>query len=315
MVFQEGAKVEYFSRTMNGWVLSYVKGVNPDGTYKLNTKKAADPKLVRSLIDPEIVIRRPLLTCRSKSSSENRRTASHGPFLCSLGSQRMMFAGQKVDLRTFHRDIFDLLGVSSHLTLTKMTGFSGGQNDGVWFITEPSTQARAYCLKVVKSGRIFDGVTSERENYIALLSRFPGLLYDAHLTFPQKILVLPQNDVFVMPVARGDRMAEVVSRIVSSGSPSTLRDVFRAVGRRLKLFHADYGGINHGDLQTSNIFIDMCQTSAIYVTFIDLGGMGANLGKSDVTYFLESIGLLGKTYGTEFERAATSAFVDGYTTN
>ena len=299
--FEIGQKVEYYSQTMNGWVLSYVKGVNPDGSYKLNTKKAAHPSHLRPLlsVNPAPII---------APAVAPKRSVIGGPFVVMFKAS--IFPNRPLDLSACKSELLSNLGLNalSH-NVKRMNGFTGGQNEGIWFITNQS-DTKLYCLKVVKSGRKFPSLPSERENYTEILSRYPSIREDMYLTFPQKIFSFSSlYEVFVMPVARGDRMAETVSRIMSSGDMDQLREVFKSVGRQLRLFHANYGGTQHGDLQSSNIFIDL--SSGVGVTLIDLGGMGL-ASKSDMEYFLESISLLAKTYGTEFERTATASFIEGY---
>ena len=280
---------------MSGWVLSYVKGVNPDGTYRLNTKKAADPKLIRALLVDSVPNRRPPLVRLDQQ-----------PFLITLPSHSFQLEST-LDLHMYKKDILDILGLSGSHGFNKMTGFSGGQNEGIWFIPN------LYCLKVVRSGRRFSSIPSERENYINLLNRFPRIIEDHNACFPKRILTISNvYDIFVMPIARGDRMAELISRIQSSDT--LLRLLFIAVGKQVRRFHATYGGTQHGDLQTSNIFVDFPSVpSDPMVTLIDLGGMGTKgQMKSDIEYFLESIKLLAKTYGVEFETLSTRAFIEGY---
>ena len=291
--------MEYYSRTMSGWVLSYVKGVNPDGTYKLNTKKSADPRLMRTLLEEH---RTPLVSIRTIQQPSQ--------FRVSLIQHPLKF-GRPVDLTLHKAEIFSLLGLPGNWGMTRMEGFTGGQNEGIWFVSNGSD--KVYCLKIVGSRRKFASVPSECENYVELLNRFPAITRDKNLTFPIRILSMSdQFDIFVMPVARGGRMAELISRILlcDDESRSQLRSLFIAVGSELRRFHAKYSGTQHGDLQTSNIYVD----SNAGVCFIDVGGMGMKgLGKSDVEYFLESINLLARTYGAEFERVATASFVQGYT--
>lgn len=325
-----GQKVEYFSHTMNGWVLSYVKGLNPDGTYRLNTKKSADPRLIRTLLCsqvPETVQPNPIqeqkpnLGVRPKSiltsaiSPQLPVMPSHphvisGPFQVTLKSSLRLSGNQGFDLSLYKAELLSQLQLPATCTISRMVGFSGGQNEGIWFIS--SGRSKTFCLKVVRSGRKFPSVPSEKENYVEILSRFPAIMHDASLTFPQKVFYVSSFDVIAMPVAKGDRMAEVISRIVSQGDDERLRSVFRAVGRQLRIFHNTYAGTQHGDLQSSNIFIEL--GNDVGVSFIDLGGMGltGSLGKRDFEYFLESISLLAKTYGPDFARTATASFIDGY---
>jgi hypothetical protein len=304
-----GSKVEYLSNTMNGWVLSYVKGLNEDGTYHLNTKKSANPDRVRLL-----------LTLPTQSSGSDKQYKEHppcekrpilgGPFLCSLIYKSV----SAVDLSHFRADILALLGSNPRNSMTRMSGLTGGQNEGVWYVM--SGRNREWCLKLVKSGRKIQAIPSERETFLDLVSRFPGIRSDPGLCFPQRIIELrsegnlPIYEAVCMPVALGERMAEVVGRI--SKDSNRLEKLFRAVGQRLRQFHADYGGTQHGDLQCGNVFVRM--DDLVRVTFIDLGGMGTT-GTRDVEYFTESIGILAKTYGWEFQRVSCRAFLAGYNGN
>jgi hypothetical protein len=47
--YEIGTKVEYYSDSLNNWILSTVKAKNHDGTYRLNTKKRADAFRIRPL--------------------------------------------------------------------------------------------------------------------------------------------------------------------------------------------------------------------------------------------------------------------------
>jgi hypothetical protein len=195
-----------------------------------------------------------------------------------------------------------------------MQGFTGGQNEGIYFLTT-SGGVKRFCLKVVKSPRKFENVPSERENYLTLLARFPSIMDDNSLAFPRKVFQLISSrsalfDVIVMPVAPGDRMAEVLSRFKED--KTRLGDIFAAVGTALKTFHSTYSQCQHGDLQSSNVFI-LFTSAGVQVSFIDLGGMGVlNVGKPDIQYFQESIQLLANTYGPDFERVASSSFFRAY---
>lgn len=327
--FVIGQKVEYFSHTMNGWVLSYVKGPNPDGTYRLNTKKSADPRLIRGLLCSTVAESetltapnlKPNLGVRTKPTSTSaiapqlavitsRHHVVPGPFQVTLKSIFRAAHSQGFDLSLYKAELLSQLQLPTTYNISRMVGFSGGQNESIWFVGSGST--RTFCFKVVKSGRKFPSVPSEKENYVEILSRYPAIMDDASLTFPQKVFCVSSFDVIAMPVAKGDRMAEVISRIVSKNDEERLRSVFLAVGRQLRIFHKTYAGTQHGDLQSSNIFIEM--GTDVGVSFIDLGGMGltGSLGKRDFEYFLESITLLAKTYGPDFARTATASFIDGY---
>lgn len=296
--FEIGAKVEYYSDTMNGWVLSYVRGINEDGTYRLNSKKCADPSRVRALLHAAV----------------SEKVKPPGPFMVSVplrsSSSRVL-----VDLCVYKNDLCGILSLGQECSIGKMSGFTGGQNDGIWFISEG--QKKVCCLKAVRSGRKFESVPSETENYLDLMKRFPNLSRDSSICFPFKVVQLvdsgssrkPVWDVFAMRVAPGERLAEVIGKIHHSyKNENKLKEVFSAVGRRVREFHKSYGEAQHGDLQSGNIFVDL---HSLEVTLIDLGMMGSATN-NDFEYFRESIRLLAKTYGSEFERVASSAFSSSY---
>ncbi len=298
--FPTGTKVEYFSETMNGWVLSYVKGVNADGTYCLNTKKSAPMSRVRSLI-----------ACVSSCAIS---MPSAWQFVVSLQFRN------STDLAMYRNEILSILGLrGSDYSIVRMGGFTGGQNEGIYFV-QSSVQGKLMCMKLVRSGRIYETVPSELDHCLGNLSRFPELCSDAHVTFPSRVIQLEQNrvakfDVFVMPLARGERMAEAIgdsaNSLCISSNKRKIESIFEAVGNQLKSFHLRYTNTQHCDLQTSNIFLEL-RSGGWFVTFIDLGGMGSQVLTSDVEYFRESIRLLSRTYGSEFEHLAAAAFEKGY---
>jgi hypothetical protein len=285
--FAVGTKVEYLSETLNDWIVSIVTAINPDGTYCLDTKRSATPSRVR------------------------RHTPSSTSFVSSIPYKSTS------DLTHYRDEIFSLLKLRGVFSLVPMSGFSGGQNYGIYFIQTSSRGVKKYCLKVIKSKRIFDSVPSERENYIQTRSTFPNISTDPHVMFPTRIFQLANHscaefDIIVMPVARGSRMAETVASIIAQSDYIRLARVFRAVGRELKAFHDRYH-TQHGDLQTSNIYV--CEDSSFFVSFIDVGGMGARVHGRDVDYFRDSIRLLAKTYGSRFQETAIKAFNEGYGDN
>jgi len=218
--------------------------------------------------------------------------------------------GNSRDLETHAARILGALNLTFDHTVSKMKGLTGGQNEGIYFILGPPNKQRKLCLKAVRTSRLFPTVPTERERYIELLESHSWmLLEDKQVTFPRKILQLISNqsplcDVVVMECARGERMAELVGRLVSHGDWSGVSALFERVGTQLKKFHLRFNGMQHGDLQVSNIFVD---TS---IVFIDIGGMTTT--GNDVEYFLKSITILAKTYGSEFERIASSSFKRGY---
>jgi hypothetical protein len=219
-------------------------------------------------------------------------------------------------LNDYKGEVLSRLNLTFDHSIARMSGFTGGQNDGIFFIQ--SVSFKLYCLKVVRGGRKFDSVPSERENYLAIKKKFPDIVGDENVCFPRCIMSFSRQvggvdgwDVFVMNVARGERMAEVVGRLVKSNDLNKLGQVCLQVGIQVVKFHQRYFSTQHCDLQCSNIYIDTSQQPCV-VTLIDLGGMGSNVQGNDVDYFQQSIRLLGRTYGSEFEKIAIENFSKGY---
>jgi hypothetical protein len=291
VLYAIGTKVEYLSESMNGWIQSLVRGHNADGTYILNTKKTAHPSRVRLIL----------------VNSDSKKPVRQVHPISILSTVHVQC--QSSDLLVYTAHILGALNLTFDHGLVKMKGLTGGQNEGIYFITSPQKDTRKYCLKVVKSVRVFPSIPTERERYLELMHLYPNeLSRDKRISFPIRILQFAETspyDVIVMECAKGERMAELVARLVSSADKSSLAQIFEQVGIELKKFHSRYGGLQHGDLQVSNIYVD--QTS---ITFIDVGGMSRN--GDDVDYFVKSITILAKTYGPEFEVIARSSFNRGY---
>ena len=318
-VYAIGAKVEYFSDTMNGWVLSYVRGMNEDGTYRLNSKKSALASRIRPLLTEPIPsasskAKPAILAAKPLPASGWDRISCPGPFITAITLRTSNMAALEVS--DYKKELCgsSVLGIGEECRIVRMSGFTGGQNEGIWFVVSAVSGRRQFCLKAVKSDRKFSSVPSERETYVDLMGRFSGIAKDSQLCFPVKIVQLvsfPSKaavwDVIVMPVAAGERLAEVIGKIHKN--KEKLKEVFAAVGGRLRMFHYEYAGAQHGDLQSSNIFVDL---ASMAVTLIDLGSMGRSHAKSDFEYFKESIVLLAKTYGQDFESVAMSAFSHSY---
>ena len=293
VLYSVGTKVEYLSESVNGWIQSTVRGQNADGTYSLNIKKTAHPSRVRLML----------------TNSDSSKTAKLVPPTSIVSIVHVQDKSR--DLQVYTAQILSTLNLTFDYALVKMKGLTGGQNEGIYFITSPGQGGRYYCLKVVKSGRVFPSVPTERERYLELMTEYsPEIFQDKRISFPIRILqfvlgTIPMYDVIVMECAKGERMAELVGKLVSSADMSSLALVFEQVGIELKHLHARYRGMQHGDLQVSNIYVDKGS-----IVFIDVGGMSRQ--GDDVEYFVKSIHMLAKTYGSEFERIASSSFLRGY---
>ena len=142
-LYQPGSKVEYYSDTMNGWVLSLVQSINPDGTYQLNTKQSADPSRIRALasrkpldISPRMSARLPQPTVPTQSPP-----SVPGPYITKIRYRNTS------DLSMYRLEILSLLSLASTHSIVRMSGFSGGQNEGIYFIYSTVTREKIFCLK------------------------------------------------------------------------------------------------------------------------------------------------------------------------
>jgi hypothetical protein len=198
----------------------------------------------------------------------------------------------------------------------------GGQNLGIWQLQlpPPAQQIVGHKVLIVKlvsaqsSHRCLD---CEADHLCKLAETCPTIREDPKLTFPIKVLdiVPPSNRVMhnlmVMPVAKGQRLAEYFCMSISGGKLQELFGVLRELGRELKLFHLRYNNKKHADFTPSNIFYDQ-QTRSF--TFIDVGGIGTSVMEQDDEHFVKSLQLTcgaGTPYGPHFHNAV-AAFKSGY---
>merc|ERR1719269_149235 len=115
----------------------------------------------------------------------------------------------------------------------------------------------------------------------------------------------------VMPLAKGQRLAEFFCLSISQNKSQELMAVLQMLGRELKLFHQRYSNRKHADFTPSNIFYDETTRS---LTFIDVGGMGTQVVERDEEHFIKSLHLtMGprSPYG-QYLQSTVQAFQQGY---
>mmetsp|Transcript_50794 Transcript_50794/g.91243 ORF Transcript_50794/g.91243 Transcript_50794/m.91243 type:complete len:619 (-) Transcript_50794:74-1930(-) len=210
--------------------------------------------------------------------------------------------------------ILSKLGFSD-ASIEQMTGFSGGLNEGVWFVTGTRNGGREQLvLKLVKCTRIASNVPTEAENCEKVYRDHPEIAADTSVSFPLKIFSCMSNgtkrhDLIVMRRVPGERLAELICRKYYAKQEPLLAKIFDALGRQLAEFHSRYGNAQHGDFQPSNVFYDEARDA---LAFIDIGGMGIPCMDNDVAHFRKAMNLLANAYGPTLHSDLIAAFDRGY---
>lgn len=201
--------------------------------------------------------------------------------------------------------LFLSLCMDAHTAVEAVRG-RGGLNDGIWRATERG--GASFILKLVRNPQ-------EASNFRRLRSEHGNICGDTSVAFPTNILRLlgPAGtrayDLIVMRQARGQALGDVIADKHYSGRGSELPRILEEVGRCVARFHQSYGGKQHGDLQTSNVFYD---AATHQVTLIDVGGMGVNRTESDSGHFTSSLDMMLKAYSPQLESMCRGAFARGY---
>jgi len=201
---------------------------------------------------------------------------------------------QEFDIRT---KLMAAIGADPLSRVEVMTGFHGGQNEGIWFV---QSQGKEMVLKVVQGKSRHPTMLSESDNLLKIYAEHPEVVADQFLAFPTKIVRVQDHsgnhlcDVMVMPRAKGQMLAFVIHELWHKRNFNELMRIFKRVGSCIAGFHRRYQGKQHGDLQPANIVYD-CHSGQI--TLIDLGGMGSNVMKSDEEHFLQSLTMLATYLG------------------
>jgi hypothetical protein len=212
-------------------------------------------------------------------------------------------------------------GPACQVQVQKMSA-GGGQNLGIWQLhLPPPAQAilghKVLIVKMVRAQSSHHCLDSEADHLCKLAEGCPSIREDPKLTFPIKVLdIVPpsnrvQHNLMVMPIAKGQRLAEYFCMSCAGGKIQELLQVIKELGRELKLFHQRYNNRKHADFTPSNIFYDQ-QTKSF--TFIDVGGVGTNVVDRDDEHFIKSLQITcgpGSPYGSYFTNVV-QAFRAGY---
>jgi hypothetical protein len=228
----------------------------------------------------------------------------------------------RIDVAQIGSQIVQAMGGPVCQVAVQRLSAGGGQNMGIWQLAIPPPAQhivghKVLIVKMVASHSSHRCLDSEADHLCKLAEACPAIREDPKLTFPIKVLDLVppsgrvQQNLMVMPVAKGHRFAEYFCMSITAGKLHELLGVLKDLGRELKLFHQRYNSKKHADFTPSNIFYDD-QTKSF--TFIDVGGVGTNVMERDDEHFIKSLQLTcgpGSPYAPHFHPAA-NAFRNGY---
>jgi hypothetical protein len=254
---------------------------------------------------------------RSLSAS----TSSLSSALPSLREQ-LRVPTERVDVARIGPQIMQALGGPACQVAVQNLAMGGGQNFGIWKlqIPPPAQQIIGHKVLIVKMVRAQSShryLDNEADHLCKLAEACPAMREDPKLTFPIKVLDLVppsnrvQHNLMIMPVAKGDRLAEYFCMTISAGRAHEMMGVLQMLGRELKLFHQRYNNRKHADFTPSNIFYEPQSKS---FTFIDLGGVGTAVSERDDEHFIKSLQLTcgpGTPYAAHVNHAV-NAFRQGY---
>mmetsp|Transcript_158507 Transcript_158507/g.279839 ORF Transcript_158507/g.279839 Transcript_158507/m.279839 type:complete len:1079 (+) Transcript_158507:222-3458(+) len=215
------------------------------------------------------------------------------------------------------------MGCTENSSIEEMTGFRGGLNEGVWFLSDmPQGVAdhgrigkQEFVLKLVRCYRISPKVLTEAENFLKMAKLHPTIVTDTSVAFPIWIFSClgpdksKRYDLIVMWKARGERLAELIAHKWYMKQFDVLWGIFEKLGLNLGSFHRRYGNAQHGDFQPSNIFYDEKEDK---ISLIDVGGMGVLTMENDVEHFAKALKLLAEAYGPQLISEGLRAFETGY---
>jgi len=211
--------------------------------------------------------------------------------------------------------IASLLGYGKNSNIVEMTGFRGGLNEGVWFLSDEDQPGKDLVLKLVKCTRRGTLLT-EAENFVKLNTDHPKIAKDSAVAFPVRIFKClgpaPERshryDLIVMWKVKGERLAEFIAHCWYAKEFDELWNIFERIGETLAAFHLRYDESQHGDFQPSNVFYD--QDTGQF-SLIDIGGMGVHTSENDRQHFSKSLKLLADAYGSQLLTGQRS-FETGY---
>mmetsp|Transcript_38890 Transcript_38890/g.91578 ORF Transcript_38890/g.91578 Transcript_38890/m.91578 type:complete len:472 (+) Transcript_38890:48-1463(+) len=205
-----------------------------------------------------------------------------------------------------------LLRIPSSATVSRLSHFQGGINEGVWSV-DCGKDGQPLVLKLVKPDRLHPSRPSEAERFAQLRAEHPAMVHDEALAFPIRLLDCqgPTSqkifDLIVMHKAPGICLAHSMARGHANGKLQEVHAAFERVGSCIAGIHSRYKK-QHGDFTPSNVWFEEATGR---VTVIDTSTMGEEGTESDLQRFEASLQKF-HAYDAGFKEACMQALRRGY---
>jgi hypothetical protein len=192
---------------------------------------------------------------------------------------------------------------------------AGGFNEGMWLLQGTSRQGDLV-LKLVKKERRHPMLPTDVENFMEIIKGRPTIINDHALSFPIKMFhcIGPgddwSRDLIVMRRAPGRGLDTIIATKCALGQVESLMQDFDKLGCFLAQIHSVYG-MQHGDLQPSNVFYD---DSAGWFSLVDCGDMGPSpyAEDDDLQHLFAGIRLITPKMSEDFQKDAREHLEAGY---
>jgi len=162
---------------------------------------------------------------------------------------------------------------------------------------------------------------TDSEYLPSVLSKFPELEEDPYVLVPAIIPVVSFGEpdpMFYVHLTKWVDSQETLAQFIVSkwfhGSHAAVKTCLFQFGKFLRGFHSKYPGLQHTDMNPSNVLMVAATCGVSIFILADCSGLDDQVG-SDFQTFIESLKVLAEGgFGDEFLTLATSAFTEGYET-
>ena len=149
--------------------------------------------------------------------------------------------------------------------------------------------------------------------------KYPALVADDSVLLPLIVDVVVRGETeplyhlhITKWVENTGTLAENVITLWFQKKYQDLQVLLYSFGRFLRAFHLRYPGLQHTDMNPSNVLLVPGEKGGLSFVLADCGGLDGDVG-DDRTSFLLSLGVLADGgFGTEFLQLATASFEQGY---